>query len=517
MKKEVIRFFNTNKRKFYLGLILVFGSFLRLYHLEYTLPVDPDAAMALLIAKKIVEENYVLLVGPLTSLSNFNILPPTYYYIISVLYFFFRNYLAIAYCFAIIGIISIYLIYKVGLILIGPKGALTAALVFSASHYMVRHARAVWEPHLVPFFILLAIYFLLLYEKQGKFLLFIISVSAFFVSLMYISSFLLIPGYFMLSFYVLSKKFQNKLLVLSALAVIFSVFFLMIYLPTIIYEINNNYPTWNNLKNYFRGNTIYFKPDFSLIISQIYKNSVLSFDLLKLFPNLLSVVFLFIYLVMHFLLTKRAILPPKIKYMLLLFLPGFFMTGFYQGQPAIHRLNALSLIIIILYAGIGGINRLNLKKYRLFSAISVFLLLGIYGQFLFFTIGEMKNIPWEKISYKDRSVFQTAEYILAKAGQSSFSISTSTPGEPKNYHTTRYIYALEKISGKNLSKMNKKGNWLSSRVQKNKDYIFLICQNYNAANVSTECLKYFLNMEKLPLFLSEKQIGRNIIYQIPGI
>src|SRR3989344_8690772 len=100
-----------NKTVIYLLiLILLLGVFLRFYNFSGTLVLSADQAVAYLLADRIINNNHILLLGPLTSLWKVNLLSPTYYYIITIFYFIFRSELLVSLSFAVIGSLSIILI-----------------------------------------------------------------------------------------------------------------------------------------------------------------------------------------------------------------------------------------------------------------------------------------------------------------------------------------------------------------------------------------------------------------------
>src|SRR3989338_8141191 len=132
IKRVKISFPTLKKRLLILMLIIALGSFLRLFKFMETFNFGADAAYAYILAKRIIEDKYILLLGPITSLHGVNILAPTYYYIITLLYFIFRgNEVLVTLIFTLAGIMSLYLIYLVGKELFNAKTGLLAALLMA--------------------------------------------------------------------------------------------------------------------------------------------------------------------------------------------------------------------------------------------------------------------------------------------------------------------------------------------------------------------------------------------------
>ena len=161
----------TARRKtlFFLLLILLLAYVLRIYKFNQTLKLDADVGMAYLIAERIIREKFLLLVGPTTSFGEtVNIVPPTYYYLITFLYWLFRSDLVVTFIFMLMEVISVYLIFLLGKILDNTRTGLISALFYSTSSAMIGYSRHIWEPYRLPFFITLSFYLLFLSLKKNS-------------------------------------------------------------------------------------------------------------------------------------------------------------------------------------------------------------------------------------------------------------------------------------------------------------------------------------------------------------
>src|SRR3990167_5640100 len=135
----------TARRKtlFFLLLILLLAYVLRIYKFNQTLKLDADVGMAYLIAERIIREKFLLLVGPTTSFGEtVNIVPPTYYYLITFLYWLFRSDLVVTFIFMLMEVISVYLIFLLGKILDNTRTGLISALFH---HFIILSAVSVIE------------------------------------------------------------------------------------------------------------------------------------------------------------------------------------------------------------------------------------------------------------------------------------------------------------------------------------------------------------------------------------
>ena len=128
----------SRKSLWLLTLLILTGTFLRLFKFDHTLLLESDQAMAFLLANRIINFGHILLVGPNTSFYGVNILPPTYYYIVTLIYFFWRSELGVSLAFTFIGIMSIPLIFLLAKeMALSAKTALIAAFFYTFSFTLI--------------------------------------------------------------------------------------------------------------------------------------------------------------------------------------------------------------------------------------------------------------------------------------------------------------------------------------------------------------------------------------------
>ena len=184
MKKRIVLLFG----------IFVIGLLLRFYNFSNTLNYGTDQAAAMIIADRIINQNHTLLVGPLTTAWEYNLLPPTYYYIIAALLMITGSEMGITVAFTLASAASIVLIYYFTKQIFGTKAGLIAALLWAISTEMIWYGRNFWEPYLVPFFIVLSIITAFHAEQTRKFSWLFLSQLAFAASFLYVSPVILLPG-----------------------------------------------------------------------------------------------------------------------------------------------------------------------------------------------------------------------------------------------------------------------------------------------------------------------------------
>src|SRR3989344_2262783 len=168
---------------------------LRFYKFVETLNLGTDQAAAYILADRIIHSSYFLLNGPLTSLWQLNLLPPHYYYIVAVIYKFSPSYLSLPLTFSFFNLASVFLIFLTGKIMFNVRAGLITSLLYAVAEVIVWYGRDFWEPHLVPFFIIVSLLFLALADKKKNIFYLHLSIFFFFFSFLYISSVLLFPVY----------------------------------------------------------------------------------------------------------------------------------------------------------------------------------------------------------------------------------------------------------------------------------------------------------------------------------
>ncbi|MCL5438712.1 MAG: glycosyltransferase [Patescibacteria group bacterium] len=236
-------FTNFNKNHLILGLILLFGSFLRFYRLNDLMIFIGDQGWFYLSARDIVISNVFPLVG-ITSSHLWLHQGPLWTYILApALLISGFNPVSGAYLTAFFGILSIFLIYKIGTEFFSNRLALFTALIYSASPLVVFHSRMPYHTSLIPFFVLLLFFSLSKWIKGG---IFYFPLALFSLSVIYnlelativfwpVILFILAFGFIKKTRYFNRIK-KKKILFLSLFALIFPM------IPVLIYDFYNGFP-----------------------------------------------------------------------------------------------------------------------------------------------------------------------------------------------------------------------------------------------------------------------------------
>lgn len=520
------------RTKLWLLLIMSLATFLRVYNLKSSLILSADQAAAFLLADRIINHGHIILVGPFTSLWKVNLLAPTYYYLITLFYYFLRNELIVSYVFSLFGIVSIFVVYLLGRELFNSKTGLLAAVLYAISNTMISYSRNIWEPHLVPFFISLSLYLLLISKRKSSILLFLTSLFSFFVSLMYVSSFILIPFYLTLCVSVL--RYIKRIRMVSSVILtmlIFLFFFILFYIPVLIYESQNQFPSLVYLQEVFYGRTDFIQYDFSLYFQSLSNHLNLLFTsiFLQNIPYYVLLPFT-LFFVLKVKRVIRSIIKNKALTMLYILTIGpLLLTGIYQEQAQSYRLSALFPFILILFAYITKSFFDKRKKHNPDSYVISYFFSYLIVTFLINNIYSASYVVKDqKENNFDRSV-KVARFIYDNAKEESFSINTIAflPGNDKkknanetdNHHSITYLYALQKLTDKKIfALLNKQGNWIDQKVKKDVNWIYLICLHFDTVTAAKkDCHDFFVNKEKLDYALESYRPTLDIIiYKIKG-
>lgn len=484
------------KRNFLLFFILVCSILLRTFRFSQTLNLGTDQSMAYILANHILKYNHLLLVGPLTSFWEINLLPPIYYYLVTFLYLLLKSEVLVSFSFTIFGIIAIYFLYKLSKTYFNVKTALISAHLFSFSLPMIEYSRDIWEPHLVPFFIILSFYFFILFAKKEKIIFYYLSLTSFMISFMYVSSFTLLIPYLYISIMQTLTVFKNKMksVLFSILSI--SAFLMLTYLPVLFFEATHRFPSLNIMLKALQGETKYLSANgnflqkivnnFTIIYSSATNNLNGSLNILSM-----SILILFI-------LKKFLYFPDKnknFKNLVIITFTPFILSGFYQQKAEIYRFASIYpfFYLLLSYFLYNFFNFLLSKKNYLIIIFFTIIITLIY--FYPATIGLRKLI----INRNHKLFIHADETVkeILKHSNWPFSMYIMTPYETQNHHGTSYYYALEKKLNRNIIEFNDRGNWINQNLNLKYKTIFLICKEFNNyTEASNYCHNSFKKLYK---------------------
>lgn len=133
-----------------LAVILVVASFTRLWNLPASLEFLGDQGRDAIIVSDIFMKLDPVFIGPVTSVGNMYLGPLYYYFMAPFLLLSFPSPVGPAYAVAVLGIVTVFLVYWWGRSIVGEHAALFAAALMAISETAVQYTRFSWNPNPAP-------------------------------------------------------------------------------------------------------------------------------------------------------------------------------------------------------------------------------------------------------------------------------------------------------------------------------------------------------------------------------
>ena len=381
------------KINFLFVLILVFGFILRIYKLPEIFTLDGDIARDWLVIFEAWKAKKPILVGPLASFAGiFN--GPWYYYTMAPVVIASKlNPLAIISFSLFLGLLEIFLIYKVAQKVFGQKVALVVGFFYTLSYSAIKISHALWNPNFLPVLTLIILYFLI-EAVQGKKVSKLVSglITAGFGLQFHYGFALIIPAILWVTRKLAFIRHYRRGLVLAVLA-IFAMF-----LPLLVFELRHGFvmsQTFILYQSTGRGGSI---TDFfnNLILAQPFRHLFAMLFTTNLRPILAWLVLVF--LLFGYLRLKKISENEKIIWQF------FFITLFlFMLAPlTVHQyyLNPLLPVAFLLFGSLLA----RLQKPYFFLVVTALVI-------LFFTV-LVKSDTWQTSS-RNRSAQQSVSQIIA--------------------------------------------------------------------------------------------------------
>ena len=139
--------------------ILAAGALLRVYNLQDSLQFLGDQGRDALVVSRIFTEQDLVFIGPVTSVGNMYLGPFYYYFMLPFLWLSYPSPMGPVYAVAVLGVVTLALVYFLGKRLVGQRAALIATFFFAFSSVILTYTRFSWNPNLAPLVSILMIYF----------------------------------------------------------------------------------------------------------------------------------------------------------------------------------------------------------------------------------------------------------------------------------------------------------------------------------------------------------------------
>lgn len=347
-----------------LGAILLVGAVLRLYKIDQYMTFLGDEGRDAIIVRRIFTEGHPPLIGPGTSIGNIY-LGPLYYYLMAIpLLIAGYSPVGPAVMVALLGIATIFLVWYVGRKWSGKLGGLIAAGLYAVSPVVVRFSLSSWNPNIMPFFALLAIYSTWkVFNDRNYDWLVVLGISLAFVLQSHYFGILLFP---VVILFLAIKKPPTRPLLISILV------FTILMSPLFIFDLRHNFVNLMAFRGFTTSTTGSFGglrtalTNFVPLLNQIVTNLLAG-------KNILVGSILTIGLVIggSYLTIKKKLNPLLVTW----FVVGVFGLSFYKNQVFDHYTGFLFPAPFLILGSILSIS-LN-KKLKILTGLLVAILVVI--------------------------------------------------------------------------------------------------------------------------------------------
>ncbi len=430
--------FKKDKRLFVLLFIIFLAAFLRLYRIDDLMNFLGDEGRDALIVKRMVIDKKPTLLGPITSVGNMHLGPLYYYMMIIPLVLAGFNPVGPAVMIAVIGVLTVWLVYLTGKEFFSSTAGLAAAFLYAVSPVVVNFSRNSWNPNSVPFFALLILYSVLkTFKGEYKYLLYplmsiFILVQLHFMA-MAITPFVLL----MLSALFFKAKKDRKIKQFIKYNLISLLVGLLIFSPFILFNLRHEFINIKELLKFVSTNlgtsnsNVPFFQRMGELVFRIY-NSLLGLN---------NNVYTYLLIAFSTIGVLDVFINQKLgKFKLVLFLYfflGILTVSFYGGRLNDYYLGFLfPLPFLLSTLFLTYFKNNNLKKLIAF----------VLSLVLFFpAFSKNKIFADDLYSQKDKAE-GIARAIVEDAGGKSFNLVLFTPS--KDYRALSIRYFAELFTGR---------------------------------------------------------------------
>jgi len=268
--EKIVNWVKENKFEAILLLVIIIvASFLRLYKIADYMTYLGDEGRDVIVVRRLLVYFDPILIGPGTSIGNMY-LGPLYYYLIAPSLWLARfSPVGPSVFVALIGVITVFLVWLIGKEWFGKTAGLIAAGLYAISPTVIIFSRSSWNPNVMPFFSLLSIYSVWKVYKSREasrevgcwFI--VLGISYAFCLQSHYLGLLLLPtiGIFLLVKYLgLKKEKLQKPFIKNSL--IGLIIFLFLMSPLVIFDARHGWRNIEAMKNFFsiRQETVSIKP-----------------------------------------------------------------------------------------------------------------------------------------------------------------------------------------------------------------------------------------------------------------
>ena len=139
-------------------LLTLIGGILRLYNIESSLAFLGDQGRDASIVRRLITDGDIILVGPTTSVGKIQLGPLYYYFMAPWLWFFNFDPIGPAIGVALVGTITIPLLFFVTRSMFGTTASLITTSLYTFGAVIIFHTRSSWNPNPMPIVIILMLW-----------------------------------------------------------------------------------------------------------------------------------------------------------------------------------------------------------------------------------------------------------------------------------------------------------------------------------------------------------------------
>ncbi len=268
--------FFIDKTYLILNVILALAAFLRLYRISDYMNFLGDEGRDVLTVKHILEGQITLL-GPRSSAADFYYGPIYFYVITPFLWLFNYDPVGPAVFIALLGILTVLLVFIVGKKWFSTGTALIAAALYAVSPIVITYSHSSWNPNPLPFVSLLVLYLCYLSFTKPVFWKYLLIglLLGIAIQLQYLALFLIAIVFIYL--FVGSIVATKRLNILSLISqyVLIVVGFLAGWSPFLAFEFHHGFPNLNTIFRFLTGqipsNTVVVSSPFAQVSEVFFK------------------------------------------------------------------------------------------------------------------------------------------------------------------------------------------------------------------------------------------------------
>lgn len=251
-------------------VIALVALLLRVWNLSESVLFLGDQGRDALIVANIFQDFDPVFIGPVTSVGNMYLGPAYYYFMLPFLLMSYPSPLGPAYAIAILGAVTVFMLYYWGRELVGKRAAAIAAVLLAFNAVAVELSRFSWNPNPAPF-VTLVLMWAVWRAWQGRlryWLLVAVSISVL-LQLHYVAALAGVSaGIVWLVQGIRFRSDKNKLIEFAKISLVMSLILMLSFTPLVLFDIKHNWINAKGFQTLVQKDESFGKGSFSEIITK---------------------------------------------------------------------------------------------------------------------------------------------------------------------------------------------------------------------------------------------------------